>query len=410
MQPGAGDGDGDGDGAMGPPLDGVRVLDLGQIYQGGYCGLLLAYLGADVVKVEPPWGENVRTRTEDGVPPQVQYLNPNKRGITVNLKTEAGRELLGELATEADVLVENFSNGTMDGLGVGYDDLSALNPGLVYAHGSGYGDDGPYADYPAMDLTVQAMSGVMHTTGFADGPPVKAGPAVCDFLGAVHLVAGITSALYQRERTGEGQYVEVGMFDTVYPTLASPVAAHVQEQGAPPRTGNRHSGLAIAPYNAYEAADGHVAIICIAERHWEALAELMGREELIGVDRLSSKARRAEHAGEVDGYVREWLAGRPADEAVAALLDAGVPCAPVRTVEEVIEDPHLRERGMIEELPNQGWGRDEIPVPGMPIGLSGSEPPEIEQAPRLGEHTESVLREFGYDAAEIEALRERDAL
>ena len=395
---------------MDQPLSGVRVLDLGQIYQGGYCGLVLAYMGADVVKVEPPWGENVRTRSEDGKSAQFQYLNPNKRGITLNLKSAEGQAVLLDLVEEADILLENFSTGKMDELGLGYERLSEVNPGLVYAHGSGYGDDGPYADYPAMDLTVQAMSGVMHTTGFTGQPPTKTGPAFADFMGAIHLVAGITTALYQRERTGEGQYVEVGMFDTIFPTMASPVAAWVSEKGTPPRTGNQHSGLSIAPYNAYEVDDGYVAIICIAERQWENLADLMGREDLV-CERLSSKARRANHREEIDGAIEEWLQGQSKDEVVDQLLDANVPCAPVRTIEELVDDPHLRHRGMLNYLENQTDGREEIPVPGLPIKFSGSEDPDVEAAPLLGEHTEEVLSEIlGYDSERIAHLRERDAL
>ena len=387
------------------PLEDVRVLDLGQIYQGGYCGLLLSYLGADVVKVEPPWGENVRTRSEDGYPPQFQYLNASKRGITLDLKSEAGREALERLVEKADVLLENFATGKMAALGVGYDRLSEVNPELVYAHGSGYGDTGPYAEYPAMDLTVQAVSGVMDTTGFTDGPPVKAGPAVCDFVGATHLAVGILGALFRRATTGEGDYVEVGMFDCMYPTLASPVAAWVSESDAPARTGNRHSGLSIAPYNAYEVEDGHVAIICIAERHWESLAEVMGREDLVGREGWDSKVERARRIEAVDAAVEAWLDGRTKGEVVETLLDANVPCAPVRTVPEVVEDPHLRERGMLHDLPNPGEGREETPVPGMPIKFAGSDAPEVSPAPSLGEHTEEVLTEVaGYTAAELDRL------
>ena len=391
---------------MQQPLAGVRVLDLGQIYQGGYCGLLLSYLGADVVKVEPPGGENVRTRSEDGKPPQVQYLNASKRGIVLDLKSEEGKGALEDLVEVTDVLLENYSTGTMDRLGLGYETLSAINSQLVYGHGSGYGDYGPYADYPAMDLTVQAMSGVMHTTGFPDSPPVKAGPAICDFLGGVHLALGIVSALHRRVETGEGDYVEVGMFDCMYPTLASPVSSHVAARDAPPRTGNRHSGLGIAPYNVYEAVDGFVAIICIAERHWENLARVVGREDLIGVEGYDSKAERAENIEEIDAIVDGWVRDRKKAEIVEILLDANVPCAPVQTVEEIVEDPHLHERGMISDLPNQGEGRETVPVPGMPIKFDGSEDPEVTQAPLLGEHTEEVLSELaGYDRTQIEAMR-----
>ena len=389
------------------PLSDIRVLDLGQIYQGGYCGLLLSYLGADVVKVEPPGGENVRTRSEDGKPPQVQYLNATKRGITLDLKSEEGNRALKDLVEVTDVLFENYSTGTMEKLGLGYETLSEINPQLVYGHGSGYGDDGPYADHPAMDLTIQAMSGVMNTTGFPDSPPVKAGPAVCDFIGGVHLALGIVSALHRRKETGEGDYIEVGMFDCMYPTLASPVSSHVAERDAPPRTGNRHSGLGIAPYNAYEADNGYVAIICIAERHWENLARAMDHEGLISAEGYDSKVRRAEHMDEVDALVGEWVGGRSKEEVVETLLEANVPCAPVQDVEEIVDDPHLRERGMINDLPNQGTGKEEVPVPGMPIKFHGSKDPDVTQAPLLGEHTEEVLAEMaGYDEEEISRLLE----
>lgn len=387
------------------PLDGIDVLDLGQIYQGGYCGLLLSYLGADVVKVEPPWGENVRTRTPDGTPPQVQFLNASKRGITLDLGSPEGAQALRDLAAEADVLLENYSRGTMEDLGVGYDALSDVNPELVYAHGSGYGDTGPYADYPAMDLTIQATSGAMDSTGFPDGPPVKAGPAVSDFMGAVHLALGIVSALFRRAETGEGDYVEVGMFDCMYPMLASPVSSIVRERDTPPRTGNRHSGLAIAPYNVYEAADGYVAIICIAERHWEALVREMGRPAYADREGYDSKAARAERIDEIDAMIESWLDGRPTDEVVETLLAAGVPCATVQSVREVIDDEHLRARNMLNELENQGAGRETVPVPGMPIKFDGSPEPEVRQAPLLGEHTAEVLAAMAsYDADRIADL------
>lgn len=394
---------------MDRPLADVRVLDLGQIYQGPYCGMILGLLGADVVKVEPPGGENVRSRSEDGNPPQVQFLNPNKRGITLDLKTEAGRETLRELVEKADVLVENFSSGTMDDLGVGYEDLRSVNPELVYGHGSGYGNSGPYADYPAMDLTVQAMGGVMDVTGFPDREPVKAGVAVGDFLGGIHLATGIVSALYQRERTGEGQYVEVGMLDCIYPTLASPVAAVVEGADTPSRTGNRHSGLSISPYNAYEVADGYVVVICVTEAQWERLVAAMERPDLREDDRFESKVRRAENADAVDDIVGEWLSEKPTEAVVNRLREAGVPCAPVRDVEAVIDDDHLRERRMITDLPNRNGG-DDVPVPGSPIKFSGSDDPTVERSPDLGEHTEQVLDQLlGYSTEEIERLREREA-
>lgn len=396
---------------MNLPLSGVRVLDLGQIYQGPYCGMILSYLGAEVVKIERPGGETLRDRSEDGETPEVQLLNPSKRGITLNLKTEEGKQALKDLVVESDVVIENFASGKMDELGVGYEDLTEVNPQLVYGHGSGYGDSGPYTEYPAMDLTIQAMGGVMHTTGFPDQPPVKAGPAVSDFLGGIHLATGILGALYQREHTGEGQYIEVGMFDCIYPTLTSPLSVWAKNHDLPPRTGNQHSGMAIAPYNVFAVEDGYLAIICIAERHWDNFIELMGRHDLKDVERFSSKAKRANHVEEIDEIVHAWLEGRTQDETVELLLEHGIPTAPVQSIEEIVEDPQLEHRGMLNHFPNKGEGREEIPVPGSPIKYPGSDDPEVTPSPRVGEHTEEVLGEIaGYSEERIAELEERNVL
>jgi crotonobetainyl-CoA:carnitine CoA-transferase CaiB-like acyl-CoA transferase len=396
---------------MQQPLEDIKVLDLGQIYQGPYCATILGYMGADVVKVERPGGETVRARSEDGVTPETYLLNPSKRGITLNLKTEEGKQALKDLVEKADVLIENFAAGKMNELGVGYEKLKEVNPQLIYGHGSGYGDTGPYTDYPAMDLTIQAMGGIMETTGFPENPPVKAGPAVSDFIGGIHLASGILGALYQRERTGEGQYVEVGMYDCVYPMLASPISAHVKELDIPPRTGNQHTGMSISPYNVYEVEDGYLAIMCIAERHWDRLARLMDREELLNVDRFASKALRAQNVEEVDAIIDEWLEGRKRDETVDLLIEHQIPAAPVQSIPEIIDDPQLDHREMINQLPYPGEGRDEVPVPGMPIKFPGSDSPEVTVAPEIGEHNEEVLKEMaGYSPEKIAELEERDAI
>lgn len=387
------------------------MLDLGQIFLGAYAGMMLSYLGAEVIKVEPPGGETIRTRSADGFPPQVQFLNANKRGLMLDLKDDRGKAVLCDLVEEADVLLENFAPGTLDRLGVGYETLREINPGLVYAHGSGYGDDGPYADYPAMDLTVQAMSGVMHTTGFPDQPPVRAGPSICDFYGGIHLVTGVVSALVQRSIDGEGQYVDVAMFDCMYPVLASPISAWVNRRDVPPRNGNRHSDGSVAPYSAYEAADGYVAIACVTEKQWGRLTAIMGRPELAEREGFTSKVDRAERVEEVDRAVEAWTREHPKDDIVETLVAEGVPCAPVKSVGELVEDPHLESRDMIHRLPNQTSGRSTVPVPGMPIKFSASEPPSPRPAPAPGEHSAALLEEFaGYDEATIEALLEDGVL
>jgi len=390
-------------------LEDISVLDLGQLYNGPYCSLLLSFLGAEVIKVEPPGGEPVRSRSDEGEPPEVVMLNSNKHGISIDLKSEQGKDLFKDLIRETDVLVENFTVGTMDRLGLGYDVLSEINPQLVYAHGSGFGEEGPYQRYPAMDLTVQAIGGAMDVTGFPENPPVKAGIAAGDFLGGVHLAAGVLAALYQREITGEGQFVEVSMHDALYPTLTSPLGAHYKNDDVPPRTGNRHGGLSQTPYNVYEVADGYVALLALTDDHWRGILEVIGREDLIGDARFESNVKRTENMEAVDELLQENVEERRRENLVEELLDASVPCAPVKEIDEVADDPHLKERGMINEIDHPEFGP--IAVPGLPIRLSNSESPDIEPSPTLGRDTEAVLRNrLGLSEDELGRLKEDDVI
>lgn len=385
-------------------LDGVDVIDLGQIYNGAYSSLMLSYLGADVTKVEPPFGEPLRSRVDEGEPPELVMLNSTKDGITLNLKDERGKELFRDLVRDADVLVENFAPGTMEEFGLGYETLSEINPELIYAHGSGFGEDGPKSDRLAMDLIVQAESGVMDTTGNPEDPPTKTGIAPGDFLGGIHLAAGVMAALYQRERTGKGQFVEASMQDAVYPTLMSQLANYYADADVPSRTGNRHSSLAKAPYNAYEADDGYVAILCTSDDHWQTLCEAIGREDLRDDDRFATNVDRVERMETIDAAIEEWTRERTREEIVSTLSAAGVPCGSVQSVEEVIHDPHLEEREMVVEVDHPTEGP--IRVPGTPIRLSGSKMPDIEPAPRKGEDNREIYRDrLGLSEEEIEKLQ-----
>src|SRR5512145_1265164 len=278
------------------PLEGMLVLDLGQVYHGPYCGLLLAFMGARVLKIEPPEGDIVRRRTRDVEPYPLVMLNSNKESVVLDLKHPEGRALFLRLVRRADVLVENFAAGVMDRLGLGWDVLHKENPRLVYGSGTGFGLSGPYKDLPAMDLTIQAMSGIMNATGFPDRPPVKAGPAVCDFLAGVHLFGGIVSALLHRERTGQGQLVEVAMLEAAVLALASALGVFMDgDTTVPPRTGNRHPALAMAPYNVYPARDGHVAVFTASERHWHSIARVLGRPDLLDNPDYATTPGRAAH-------------------------------------------------------------------------------------------------------------------
>lgn len=390
---------------MAGPLDGVVVLDLGQIYNGPYCTMLMAYLGARVIKIEPLEGEYTRrrpTRLGPGFTPPFIMLNSSKESVALNLRHEQGRALFKSLVTHVDVIVENFTPGTMDRLGLPYDALRAINPRLVYAQSSGYGSFGPYRDFPAMDVTVQAMSGVLAITGFADSEPVKAGPAVADFAAGTHLLAGVLAALFQRERTGEGERVEVSMHDAVVPTLTSNLAAYFETGMVPPRTGNRHGGLALCPYNVYAAREGYVAIFCLSNAQWAALCDVMGRPDLRTDPGWATNAVRVERMDEVDALIGAWTKGQERDALAARLVPLGVPCAPVKDLDEVAHDPHLRERRMLIDVDHPSAGP--MTVLGNPIRIGDAEV-DPRPAPHTGEHTRSVLREMlGLDEAALEHL------
>jgi crotonobetainyl-CoA:carnitine CoA-transferase CaiB-like acyl-CoA transferase len=392
-------------------LDGVVVIDFGQIYSGSYCSMLLRQLGADVIKIEPFGGEPLRWRGALGQESQAfVMLNAGKRGLRLNLKASEGRSVLKRLASTADVLIENFAPGTMDRLGLGWDALRAWNDKLIVASGKGYGSSGPYRDYRAMDLTVQAMSGVLSATGFPGQQPVKSGAAFADFSGGVHLAAGVLAALYQRTHTGKGQFIEVSMHDSVLPTLTSNLAAYLDSAGAvPERTGNRHGGLAICPYNVYPASDGWVAVMCSSNRHWLTLCQLMDRGDLAADPRFASNPERARHMDEIDNIVALWTVTMTKAGLADRLVQADIPAGPVISIGELLDDPHIRERGMLQTVTQPGRGP--MLTYGAPIRLSDSPPMPVRHAPGLGEHSREVLAErLGLTPAQVNELADAEVI
>lgn len=381
------------------------VLELGQIYNVPYCALLLAHLGADVIKVEPPDGEPARHRAggQDATP--FVMLNSGKRSVCLNLKTEQGRDLLLALVGHADVLIENYRAGVLERLGLGYNVLHEANPRLIVASGRGFSSKGPYKDLAAMDLTVQAMTGVMSATGFPDQPPVKAGPAIADFLGGVHLLSAILAALLQRNQTGRGQHVEVAMQDAMLPPLTSNLSALLDYAGTlPERTGNRHGGLALCPYNTYSARDGWVAIFCATDRQWLSLCDVLQRPDLKADPALQTNPGRARHMAEVDAVVTEWTSARNRVECLAILGEAGIPAAPVKSLREVLDDEQIAASGMLRTV--QHPRRGEMRVFASPLHLEDSPQPDLAPAPGLGEHTREVLRhKLGLSNDELEQLQ-----
>ena len=394
------------------PLAGVTVIDLGQIYQGPYATLLMAKAGARVIKVEPLKGEPARLRALVGMSATFPFamLNSNKQGVSLNLKHADGVALLKRMVAKADVLLENFAPGVMDRLGIGWTVMREVNPRLIYASGTGYGLDGPDRDNLAMDLTVQAASGIMSITGFPDGPPVKAGPAIVDFMSGIHLYAAVATALYDRQITGQGRLVEVAMQESVYPTLASSLSFLYNSKGeVPPRTGNRHGGLTISPYNVYATSDGHLAINTVTEDHWLGVLDAIGRPELKTDPRYRSNPERVKRMDEVDGLVEAWTRTKTRDEAIAILRECRVPAAPVRTLREVMEDRHMHERGMLEEIDHPDLGR--ITVPTSPLRYHGADKVTTTPSPKVGQHNAEVYGTWlGLSAGEIEQLKAKNVI
>jgi CoA:oxalate CoA-transferase len=391
------------------PLAGVTVLDFGQVYQGPYASLLMAQAGADVIKIEPPQGEPLRRRAPPGKSTTfpIAMLNSNKRAITLNLKHERGRALLFRMAEKGDVLLENFAPGVMDRLGVGWSVLREINPRLIYASGSGYGLSGPDRDNLAMDLTIQAVSGLIAATGFPDAPPVKAGPAIVDFISGIHLYAAVVTALFERAQTGKGRLVEVAMQEAAYATLTSSLEAYWQSGKVPPRTGNASHGR--VPINVYPANDGYIAMNLAVEEHWHSLLKAMGREDLRDDPRFNSPAARLAHRGETDALIAAWTQTLGKMEIFAIAKRYRLPLAPVRDVDEVMHDPGMHERGFLAEIEHDEIGR--VTVPTSPLRFHGADPVPLMPSPKLGQHNQEIYGGWlGLSQNEIAALKREGAI
>ncbi|HVN63835.1 MAG TPA: CoA transferase [Candidatus Binataceae bacterium] len=385
------------------PLEGIRVIDLGQVYAAPYCTLQLAAMGAEIIKIEPPGvGDVLRRPLASGdAAYSFLMLNANKRSVTLNLKDSRGREIILKLLADADVLVENYQAGVMESFGLAYAQLKERFPRLIYGSCKGYGSDSRYARLGSMDNTIQASSGTISITGFPDHG-VKTSATFIDMGTGSHLTSGILAALIQRGKTGCGQHVEVAMLDVAIPALTSASAPVLQGKRFK-RLGNRHWGA--CPTNIYPALDGEVLIFCLTESHWRALAKAMRQESLLADPRYNSHATRLHIADEVDGIVSEWTKTLAREAVIETLMAAEIPCAPVRTVEEVVSDPEVSARRMLIETDYPSRGK--IRVNGTPIKLSDAPDTEIpfRRPPTLGEHTAEVLASAGVGADELERLR-----
>jgi crotonobetainyl-CoA:carnitine CoA-transferase CaiB-like acyl-CoA transferase len=373
-------------------LAGLRVLELTQVMAGPFCGQVLGDMGADVVKVEPPGGDSTRESLGTAA---FLAVNRNKRSVVLDLKSESHRAVLHRLARDADVLLENYRPGVAARLGAGWEELSELNPRLIYASVSGFGQTGPYAQRPGYDLIAQGLSGVMSVTGEPGGDPVKCGIPIGDLSAGLFCAVAILSAVIARERTGRGQRIDTSLFEGAL-ALSIWETAELWGTGRVPQPlGSAHR--LTAPYQALRTADGHITVGANSERLWQLLCEAIGRPELCTDERFATNEKRMAARAELEAELEEALVERSTGEWVAALIDAGVPCGPIHDYRQVFEDPHTQAREMEVRI-------DGVRALGIPVKMSGTPGAIRRLAPELGEHTAEVLREAGFSDEEITAL------
>ncbi|OGL15503.1 MAG: CoA-transferase [Candidatus Rokubacteria bacterium RIFCSPLOWO2_12_FULL_71_22] len=390
-------------------LDGIRVLDHTQVMAGPFCAMLLADMGADVIKIEPPGGESTRGGELElipGVSASFLAVNRNKRGLVLDLKRREGVDILKRLAATADVLVENYRPGVAARLGVDYATLATINPRLVYCSISGFGQSGPYAHLGGFDLIAQGMSGIMSATGGEDGPPVKVGVPIADLGAGLFGLMGILAALRARRVTGRGQLVDTSLFEAGL-ALSAWEATEYWYTGATPRplgTAHRLS----APYQAFRASDGHFTVGAANERLWPRFAALLGLEPLTSDPRFATAAVRLRNRAALQALVEAVTVGRPRHHWLALCEEAGIPAGPIYSVPEALADPHALARGMVQELEHPRVGR--VKALGNPVKLSKSPATMRKSAPELGEDTDAILREAGYAPGEIAAFRAAGAI
>ncbi|MFB6232765.1 MAG: CaiB/BaiF CoA transferase family protein [Haloarculaceae archaeon] len=383
-------------------FEGITVLDLSTFVTGGFCSLMLANQGAEVIKVERPGvGDDIRHSGPpfiDGESPYYWTVNYDKRSVEIDLKSDAGLEALYDLAGEADVFVQNFRPGTADRLGVGYEDLQERNEGLVYCDISAFGATGPWSERPGYDLLVQGMSGIMSVTGEERGDPVKVGLPMTDLITGMWAAFGIVGALYRRSLTGEGEYVELGMLDATLPWLTKQ-AGRVFAGEEPARMGTKDPVL--APYQTYETADGYLNVACLNPHLWADFCECLDRPDLLEDPRFEDNASRVEHLEALEAEIEDTLGERATDEWMDVFVEAGVPAGPVQDVEDALYNEQTEARGVMGTVAD---GDREVPTIEHPLHFGSLESGFRSPPPELGEDTRAVFRELGYSESDLDRL------
>ncbi|WP_137896269.1 CoA transferase [Ramlibacter sp. 2FC] len=387
------------------PLDGIRILDFTRVLAGPLATALLADLGAEVIKIEPPQGDDYRAigPMKNGQSALFTVMNRNKKSLVLDLKQPEAVQLVQQLAARADVVIENFRPGVAERLGMGAAALRQANPRLVYVSVSGFGQTGPYAQRPAYDIIVQALSGLMEATGEPDGAPTLVGEAVSDVVAGLFASWATLAALLQTQRSGQGQHVDVAMFDTTLSFLATSTARYLFTGEPARRVGNRHP--LSTPFGVYRARDGHFALAVLNHKLFQALAGAMGQPELAQDPRFASDAARSAHEPLLRAAIEDWATALAVDEVVQRLEAAGVPAAPIWNIAQALDSAQARARGLLQPV-------DDPRLPGLrlptqPVRFNGAAPNRAGRAPALGEHTENLLASLlGCGASKLAELRE----
>lgn len=392
------------------PFEGVKILDFTQVLAGPYASYQLALLGADVIKVERREGEDMRRTplsrewAERGLAPAFQAINGNKRSLTLDLQKPDAIAIVKKLAATVDVVMENFRPGVMDKLGIGYETLSAINPKLIYCAVSGFGQTGPDRLRPGYDGKMQALSGIMAITGHPETGPTRAGFAVCDVLSGATAAFGVSSALYQRDRTGKGQLIDVSMLEATLAFLSGQIADWSVAGHRQTLSGNQAVSRKTTA-NLFKAGDGYILLAVNNEKQYRALMSTLGREDTLSDPRFADWFSRNENEPALRAIIEDALAAKPAREWETILEDAGAPCASIWKIEEVIDHPQIKDRGAIQEL-DTPYARLRFAGSGFKLAHGGGRLDRM--APELGADTDAVLGELGFDATEIAVLRERE--
>lgn len=393
---------------MGKVFEGLKVVDLTTALNGPFCTMFLGDYGADVIKIEPVGGEQSRSwgpiDEKSGESGFYGFVNRNKKGCTLNLKSEKGLEMFYELVKDADVLVENYRGGVTKRLKIDYDTIKKINPNIIYASGSGFGQYGPITHRPCYDIVAQAMGGMLNLTGFKENDPVKVGPSVADHVAGIYLMVGVGMALYHREKTGEGQHIDVSMFDVIFSLLENAIINYTMGGFIPERNGNVDPS--IAPFDVYACKDGFVALGVGNDKLFNKFANIIGHPELLEDERYKDNVSRCDnYIPDLQNLIREWCADYKKGEIEEIMDEAGIPCGPVLNVKEAIEHPHIQARDMMVHCEHPTVG--DMYFQGCVIKLSET-PGEVETAPPLvGQHNREV---FGLSEEEEKALIEEGVL